>query len=110
MPHFICSDRGNRPFVVRDGPNLPSQASWEVAPQMLGPSAVSFQSIENLRMSDALVTTVGESTLTCHAVFGVKQSLIADFKDVNDLKRAGELGLSNPFKSVEQNFVLSMEK
>ena len=44
------------------------------------------------------------------AVFGVKESLIADFKDVNDAKRAEELGLPNPFKTVEWNFVLSKAK
>jgi catechol 1,2-dioxygenase len=43
------------------------------------------------------------------AVFGVKQSLIADFKTIDDAKKA-ELGLPNPFKSVEWNFVLSKEK
>ncbi len=41
------------------------------------------------------------------AVFGVKESLIADFKDVNDPKKAAELGLPNPFKTVEWDFVLS---
>lgn len=35
------------------------------------------------------------------AVFGVKESLIADFKDVNNVMRAKELGLPNPFKIVE---------
>jgi protocatechuate 3,4-dioxygenase beta subunit len=44
------------------------------------------------------------------AVFGVKESLIADFKTVNDPKRAEELGMPNPFKIVEWNFVLSKEK
>jgi catechol 1,2-dioxygenase len=41
------------------------------------------------------------------AVFGVKESLIADFRTVDDSKRAAELGLPNPFKSVEWNFILS---
>jgi hypothetical protein len=41
------------------------------------------------------------------AVFGVKESLIADFKTVDDPKRAAEIGLSNPFRSVEWNFKLS---
>ena len=44
------------------------------------------------------------------AVFGVKESLIADFKDVNDATLAAELGLPNPFKTVEWNFALSKEK
>lgn len=41
------------------------------------------------------------------AVFGVKESLIADFKTVDDPKKAAELGMPNPFKTVEWNFVLS---
>jgi catechol 1,2-dioxygenase len=41
------------------------------------------------------------------AVFGVKESLIADFKMVDDPKRAAELGLPNPFRAVEWNVVLS---
>ena len=41
------------------------------------------------------------------AVFGVKQSLIADFKMVDDAKRAAELGMPNPFREVEWNVVLS---
>ncbi len=43
------------------------------------------------------------------AVFGVKESLIADFKDVDDPKRAAELGLPNPFRSVEWNVVLKKD-
>ena len=43
------------------------------------------------------------------AVFGVKESLIADFKDVDDPERAKALGMPNPFKSVEWNFVLAKE-
>jgi protocatechuate 3,4-dioxygenase beta subunit len=41
------------------------------------------------------------------AVFGVKESLIADFKLVDDPKRAAELGLPNPFRSVEWNVVMA---
>ncbi len=48
--------------------------------------------------------------LTDDAVFGVKESLIADFKDVDDPEKAKALGLPNPFKSVEWNFVLAEEK
>ncbi len=44
------------------------------------------------------------------AVFGVKQSLIADFKHVNNPKQAAERSLPNPFRSVEWNFILSKEK
>ncbi|MBG1233255.1 intradiol ring-cleavage dioxygenase [Aestuariivirga litoralis] len=69
-----------------------------------------------------IVSAPGYETVTTHiftpdcpwlkddAVFGVKESLIADFKDVNDAKKAAELGMPNPFKSVEWNFVLSKEK
>jgi protocatechuate 3,4-dioxygenase beta subunit len=41
------------------------------------------------------------------AVFGVKASLIADFKDVDDPRQAEALGMPNPFKTVEWNFVLA---
>ena len=41
------------------------------------------------------------------AVFGVKESLIADFKTIDNAKKAAEIGLPNPFKIVEWNFVLS---
>lgn len=41
------------------------------------------------------------------AVFGVKESLIADFKMVDDAKRAKEIGMPNPFRSVEWNVVLA---
>ncbi len=41
------------------------------------------------------------------AVFGVKESLIADFHDIDDPARAKLLGLPNPYKSVEWNFVLA---
>ncbi len=41
------------------------------------------------------------------AVFGVKESLIADFKMVDDPLRAAELGMPNPFREVEWNVVLS---
>jgi catechol 1,2-dioxygenase len=43
------------------------------------------------------------------AVFGVKESLIADFKDIDDPERAKALGIPNPFKTVEWNFVLAKE-
>ncbi len=41
------------------------------------------------------------------AVFGVKQSLIADFRKSDDKARAAELGFSTPFWEVEWDFVLS---
>ena len=41
------------------------------------------------------------------AVFCVKESLIADFKSVDDPKRAADLGLPNPFREVVWNVVLS---
>jgi len=40
-------------------------------------------------------------------VFGVKESLIADFKSVDDPKMAAELAMPNPFKIVEWNFKLA---
>jgi hydroxyquinol 1,2-dioxygenase len=41
------------------------------------------------------------------AVFGVKESLIADFRHVDDPARAKELGVANPFWSVNWDFVLA---
>ena len=41
------------------------------------------------------------------AVFGVKESLIADFQRVDDSMRAKELGFVNPFSSVNWDFVLA---
>ena len=41
------------------------------------------------------------------AVFGVKESLIADWKEVNDPAKAAELGFPNPFHSVHWDFVLA---
>jgi catechol 1,2-dioxygenase len=41
------------------------------------------------------------------AVFGVKQSLLADFKKVEDAERASELGFEGAFWEVEQDFVLA---
>ncbi len=41
------------------------------------------------------------------AVFGVKESLIGDFRMVDDAKRSAELGFPNPFYEVEWNIVLS---
>jgi protocatechuate 3,4-dioxygenase beta subunit len=41
------------------------------------------------------------------AVFGVKQSLIADFKKKDDAAQAAKIGLANPYWDVEWDFVLS---
>ncbi len=66
-----------------------------------------------------IVSAPGYEKLTTHiftpdcpwlkddAVFGVKESLIADFRDVDDPERAKALGMPNPFKAVEWNFVLA---
>jgi protocatechuate 3,4-dioxygenase beta subunit len=44
------------------------------------------------------------------AVFAVKESLIADFKMVDDPKKAAALGMPNPFRICEWNIVLTKEK
>jgi protocatechuate 3,4-dioxygenase beta subunit len=44
------------------------------------------------------------------AVFGVKQSLVADFKWVDDASKATDLGMPNPFRICEWNVVLSKSK
>ncbi len=44
------------------------------------------------------------------AVFAVKESLIADFKMVDDPKKAKELGMPNPFRICEWNVVLTKSK
>lgn len=41
------------------------------------------------------------------AVFGVKDSLIADFTKITDREKANELGFETPFWSVEWDFVLA---
>ncbi len=41
------------------------------------------------------------------AVFGVKRSLIADFRSTNDRTRAAKLEFSNPFWEVDWDFVLA---
>ncbi|MEX0954944.1 MAG: intradiol ring-cleavage dioxygenase [Rhizobiaceae bacterium] len=41
------------------------------------------------------------------AVFGVKESLLAEFNKIDDPKRARELGFAGPFWEVEHNFVLA---
>jgi protocatechuate 3,4-dioxygenase beta subunit len=44
------------------------------------------------------------------AVFGVKESLIADFRMIDDPRMAAELGMPNPFRMCEWNVVLSKSK
>lgn len=44
------------------------------------------------------------------AVFGVKESLIAEFSLVDDLKKAAALGMPNPFRICEWNVVLTKSK
>jgi catechol 1,2-dioxygenase len=41
------------------------------------------------------------------AVFGVKETLVADFRTVDDPAKAAELGFPNPFISVHWDFVLA---
>ena len=41
------------------------------------------------------------------AVFGVKQDLVADFRKIDDPVRAKELGFTNPFMTVNWDFVLA---
>ena len=41
------------------------------------------------------------------AVFGVKQGLVADFRTIDDLTKAAELGFPNPFIAVHWDFVLA---
>lgn len=66
-----------------------------------------------------MIKASGYDTLTTHifdpddpyinsdAVFGVKKSLLADFVRVNSADEAERLGFSNPFWTVEHNFVLA---
>jgi catechol 1,2-dioxygenase len=48
--------------------------------------------------------------LTEDTVFGVKHSLIADFREVEDSAEASEVGLPAPFWKVEWNFVLARDE
>jgi protocatechuate 3,4-dioxygenase beta subunit len=41
------------------------------------------------------------------AVFGVKESLVADFRTIDDPAKAAELGFPNPFVTVNWDFVLA---
>ncbi|MEH6526443.1 MAG: intradiol ring-cleavage dioxygenase [Sneathiella sp.] len=45
--------------------------------------------------------------LTKDAVFGVKQSLIGNFEHHDDVEKAAKLNISNPYWSVEYDFVLT---
>lgn len=44
------------------------------------------------------------------AVFGVKESLLAEFKKIDDPARAKELGFEGTFFDVEHDFVLAYRK
>ena len=69
-----------------------------------------------------IVQKKGYETLTTHlfdpddeyihsdAVFGVKESLIADFKRIEDLKKIAEHEFTQPYFEVEYDFVLAREK
>jgi catechol 1,2-dioxygenase len=48
--------------------------------------------------------------LEIDAVFGVKESLIGDFKSVDDREQAEALGFSSPFWALDWDFVLAPEK
>lgn len=48
--------------------------------------------------------------LTEDTVFGVKHSLIADFRKVDDADRAEKLGFTAPFWEVDWNFVLARQE
>lgn len=59
---------------------------------------------------DPLVTHIfdpDDPYIASDAVFGVKESLLADFKHVDDPARAAELGFAGPFWSVEHDFVMA---
>jgi catechol 1,2-dioxygenase len=45
--------------------------------------------------------------LTEDTVFGVKRSLVADFRRIDDAARADQAGLANPFWDVEWDFILT---
>lgn len=66
-----------------------------------------------------IVSATGFDSITTHifapdspylhtdAVFGVKESLIGNFRQVNDPGRAQQLGFENPFYAVDCDFVLA---
>lgn len=59
---------------------------------------------------DPLVTHIfdpDDPYIASDAVFGVKESLLADFRRVDDPARAAELGFAGPFWSVEHDFVMA---
>lgn len=69
-----------------------------------------------------IIKADGFETLTTHifdpddpyiesdAVFGVKESLLAEFRKIDDPARAKELGFEGPFFDVEHDFVLAYKK
>ncbi len=48
--------------------------------------------------------------LETDAVFGVKETLIGDFRQVDDAARAAELGFANPYWALHWDFTLAREK
>ncbi len=52
------------------------------------------------------IFVAGDQYLASDAAFGVKDSLIAEFVEVDSKEKAGQLGLSNPFYEVEFDIVL----
>jgi catechol 1,2-dioxygenase len=59
---------------------------------------------------DALVTHIfdpDDPYINSDAVFGVKESLLADFKRTHDTVRAGDYGFEGDFWDVEHDFVLA---
>lgn len=62
---------------------------------------------------DTLITHIfvpDDPYIHSDAVFGVKESLLAEFKKINDPVRAKELGFSDEFWEVKHDFVLSPSK
>jgi protocatechuate 3,4-dioxygenase beta subunit len=56
------------------------------------------------------IFVAGSPYLDSDAVFAVKRSLIADFKEVDDAERARRYGLDNPFTAASVDLVLEAER
>ena len=52
----------------------------------------------------------GDPYIESDAVFGVKESLLAEFKRVEDPALAKQLGFEGPFFEVEHDFVLARKQ
>jgi len=66
------------------------------------PAHIHFEvSAPGLRTVTTHVFVAGSPYLDSDAVFGVKQSLVLDFGTIDDPKRAAEVGLPNPFRTVD---------